>query len=102
MHFSFNMYEKRQLLRTSITVNPCTFILLKLYWVASNAGNKMRAKEFFRSIPRLWMQRLEIPKGCKAPEAKAQEGRGKYYKGYFLLTSMWNVAISVWMNLHQF
>jgi hypothetical protein len=34
------------------------------------------------------MRRLEIPRGCKTPEAKAQEGGGKYCKDYFLPTSM--------------
>ncbi len=95
MHFSFDMYEERQLLKTSSTINPCTFILLTLYWVASNASNRRRAEEFFRSIPRLWVWILEIPRGCKTPEAKAKEGGGKYCKGYFLPTSMWNVAILV-------
>ncbi len=95
MHFSFDMYEESQLLKTSIIVYPCTFILLALYWVVSNASNRRRAKEFLKSIPRLWVRRLEIPKGCKTLETKAQEGGGKYCKGYFLPTFMWNVAIHV-------
>jgi len=56
--------------------------------VASNASNRRRAEEFFKSIPWLRVRRLEILRGCKAPEAKAQKGGRKYCKGYFLPTSM--------------
>jgi len=71
MHFNFDMHEERQLLIINITVNPCTFILLALYLIVSNGGNKRKVNKLFRLVPRLSVQRLEFPRRCKTPKTKS-------------------------------